>query len=62
MAKGKLEEFLVNQDVFGHKIGVHYRGKDTYQTRLGAFLTIVTYSLMFANFIALFGDFLEGSR
>ena len=58
----KLESFIVGQDIFGHAIGVHYRGSDTYQTRLGAFFTFVSYGFMLANLITLFTAFADGSN
>ena len=42
----RLERFLVDLDIFGHAIGVHYRGRDAFKTRLGAFCTIATYVLI----------------
>ena len=51
---GKIEQFLVSRDIFGHKIGVNYKGKDSYQTKLGAFLTFATYGLILANIAYLF--------
>ena len=28
--QGRLEKMLIERDVFGHKIGVHYMGKDSF--------------------------------
>ena len=50
----KLDELFVSHDSFGHKIGVHYRNKESYQTRIGAVVTLLTYMLMLANGIQLF--------
>ena len=62
MSLNKLEELIVGQDMYGHVIGVHYRGKRSYQTRLGAFFTLTTYVLMTVNLVSLFTEFLDGSR
>ena len=48
-----LSKFLVNRDIYGHKIGVHYKGSDTYKTKMGAFCTMATYLLIIFNFVAL---------
>ena len=45
--------FLVDKDIFGQPISVFYQGSDVYKTRLGAFFTFVTYSLIAFNFITL---------
>ena len=49
----KLEKLIVDQDIFGHVIGVHYRGRDAFKTRLGAFCTLATYTLIFINLFSL---------
>ena len=48
--------------MYGHAIGVHYRGSDAYQTRLGALCTIVTYALMLVNLVTLSTAFNDGSK
>ena len=48
-----LSEFIVGQDIFGMPIGVHYKGTDSYQTRMGAFCTFATFCLMVSNFVTL---------
>ena len=62
MKTNKLSSFLVSQDIFGSPIGVHYRGDGSYQTRLGAFCTIVTYVLIVINTTALIQAFLDNSK
>ena len=44
---------IVSGDIYGHPIGVNYKGSDTYRTKLGALFTIVAYVLVFLNFIAI---------
>ena len=41
--------FLKSLDIFGHKIGVSYRGEDAFKTRLGALLTVGTFVLIMIN-------------
>ena len=44
-----MRSFLINQDIYGHVIGVHYRGSGTFNTGLGALCTIMTYLLIIFN-------------
>ena len=37
-------KLLVQQDIYGHAIGLHYKGADSYRTRVGAIVTIITYA------------------
>ena len=62
MAKGAISDFLVGQDMYGQAIGVHYKGSDTYQTRLGALCTIITYVLMAFNLATLIQAYSDGSN
>ena len=48
--------------MYGHVIGVHYRGRGSYQTRLGAFFTFATYVLMIVNLVTLILAFQDGSK
>ena len=45
----KLQDFVVSLDSHGKSIGVLYKGKEVYQTRMGAFLTLCSYALMLFN-------------
>ena len=58
----KFEQLIVDQDIYGHAIGVHYRGSDAYKTRLGALFTLVTYILMAINTVSLIIVYRDGSR
>ena len=49
-------------DIFGHPIGVNYKGNDTFQTKMGAFFTLVVYSLIIINLITLSTDFIAGTK
>ena len=62
MSLKRLEEIIVGQDMYGHVIGVHYRGSGSYQTKLGAFVTLATYVLMVINMVTLFIAFKDGSN
>ena len=55
-------KWLVSKDVYGHPVGVNYRGSGTYQTSLGAFCTLALYVLATVNSIILFQAFLDNSK
>lgn len=55
----KLGKFLKSLDIFGYPIGVHYKGSDTYQTRLGAVCTFLAYVLMAFNSFTMTTEFLN---
>ena len=38
---GRLVDILLSRDTLGHPMSVNYKGSDSYQTKLGAFLSIV---------------------
>ena len=46
-----LSTFIKKQDVHGHPIMVNYLGSDSYKTRLGGFLSIVTQVLLLFYFV-----------
>lgn len=54
---GKIGSYFLGLDIFGHPIGVHYRGRSVYQTKLGALCTILSYALMLVNTVTLFNEF-----
>ena len=41
---------------------MHYKGQDSFKTRFGALLTIVTYALMTVNLVDLLIAFSNGSN
>ena len=49
-------------DMYGHSVGVNYKGNGVYQTRLGAAVTLVTYALMLFNLVTLISAFFDGSK
>ncbi len=59
---GRVTDYLVGQDIFGFAIGVHYKGSGTYQTKLGALFTMITYILMLVNLVTLLQAFFDGSK
>ena len=59
---GKIDSLFKSIDIFGHPISVNYRGEDTFKTRLGAFFTIVVYTLMIFNLVQLSIAYVDGSK
>ena len=55
-------KFLVEQDMFGQPVTVNFKGSDVYKTKLGAFLSLATYSLIIFNLVSLIQSFFDGSR
>ena len=58
----KIQSFLVNQDMYGHAVGINFKGKEVYQTRLGSFCTLATYVLMLVNILVLTIAFTTGTN
>ena len=58
----RLYKFLINQDVLGTPIGVHYKGQDSFKTGLGALCTLATYVLILVNSAQLLIAFENGSE
>ena len=52
---------LVQQDIYGHKIGLHYKGRDSYQTKVGSFVTIITYIFIFIFLFKRVTEFIDRS-
>ena len=49
-------------DLFGHSIGVNYRGEGTYRTKLGGLVSVLTFLLICANTIKLFVGYIDNSE
>ena len=62
MVLGRFGDFLVEKDIYGQPVTVNYMGSDTFKTKLGAFVTLLTYALMLFNFTNLMRAFFDGSR
>ena len=62
MGGTKFGAFFRGFDIFGHPIGVHYRGSDKYKTHMGALCTILAYVLMAFNCYTMTISFLDHSR
>ena len=60
--KGRFEQFIVGQDIYGHNIKVNYRGSESFKTRLGALCTLSAYVLIMINFVTLLLIYNDGSN
>ena len=58
----RVKEFVLERDVYGHPIAVHFKGKTAYNTWLGVLCTFLVYGVVFQSVIALGGAFLDHSR
>lgn len=62
MGLSRIGKMFVDLDIYGHAIGVNYRGQDAYKTRLGALFTLATRILMTMNLVILLIAFFEGTK
>ena len=58
----KIGAFLLQRDIYGHQINMHYKGSDKYQTWMGLFCTLMTYTFVMFNAYALGTAFLDHSK
>ena len=57
-----VKEFLLDRDIYGHPINVHFKGKTTYNTWLGLLCTLFVYSIVCQSMIVLGTDFINDLR
>ena len=57
-----LTDYLVGKDVYGHPVGINYRGSDSFQTKMGACCTLATLIMVIVNLSTLVTVFFDGSR
>ena len=55
-------DFLVDFDIFGQPIGVNYKGKDVFKTKIGALVTLMAYTVILFNLVTLSQDFMNNSK
>ena len=58
----QLSSWLVDKDIYGHPVSVNYQGSDTFKTKLGAFVTLCTLTLILFNLVNTLAAFNDGSR
>ena len=54
--------WIVDKDIFGQPVGVNYEGSDSFKTKVGALITVLTYLVMLMNLSTLLTAFADGSR
>ena len=59
---GRLGDFITSLDIFGHPIGINYRGEGTFKTLLGSFCTVVITVLMTINTVTLMTAHRDNSK
>ena len=53
---------FVDLDIYGHPVGVHFKGSNKFKTKLGTFMTLVTYALILFNLGSLIIAFFDSSK
>ena len=59
---GRLGDFITSLDIFGHPIGINYRGEGTFKTLLGSFCTVLITVLMTINTVTLTTAYRDNSK
>ena len=62
MTSNRFLDFLIERDMFGQPVSINYEGSDMFRTKLGALLSILTYTLMIFNLVSLTNSFNDGSK
>ena len=57
-----LIDYMVGKDVYGHPVGINYRGSDSFQTKMGALCTLATLIVVIVNSTSLGKAFFDGSK
>ena len=57
-----LIDYMVGKDIYGHPVGINYRGSDSFQTKMGALCTLATLIMVIANTTTLVRAFFDGSK
>ena len=58
----RLSGWLVDKDIYGHPVTVNYQGSDTFKTKLGALVSLCTFTLILFNLVNTLVAFDDGSR
>ena len=58
----RLSSWLVVKDIYGHPVSVNYQGSDTFKTKLGALVSLCTFTLILFNLVNTLVAFDDGSR
>ena len=58
----RFSDCIVNFDIFGHPVGVNFKGEDTFKTRVSAFCTVEMYMLTIFSLTTLITAFNDNSK
>ena len=53
--------FIKSLDIYGHVVGVHYRGDSSFKTGFGAVLSLISFTLIIINTTGLASSFVSKS-
>jgi len=62
MTSSRLTNWLVDKDIYGHPVSINYQGSGTFKTKLGALVTLCTFTLILFNLVNTIAAFNDGSR
>ena len=62
MSLQKIKEFVLDRDIYGHKIELHFQGKSSYNTWLGLICTLLIQGIVLQSIIVLGTDFINFGR
>ena len=57
----RLVQYFTEIDIFGAPISLQYRGRDTYKTRVGALLSLATYTIVIVVLLQKCVELMDGS-
>ena len=57
-----LMDYVVSKDIYGHPVGINYRGSDSFQTKMGALCTLATLIVVIVNSSSLVKAFFDSSK
>ena len=60
--KSGIGSYLAKLDIYGHPIGVHYKGKGDFRTQFGGFCTLITFGLILFSVLTLSVAYLDETK
>ena len=55
-------DFLRERDIYGQPVSINYNGSDVFKTKIGAMVSLLTYTLIIFNLVNLTRSFMDGSK
>ena len=53
---------FLNLDRFGHEVNLNYKGQSEFKTLVGSVVTLLTYTVIIINALAIFGDYISSEN